>query len=116
MPAANPKIQSHAIGTRRFAFISRTFDQHGELPMADQHPKVYTSNNKMTMLSSPSARIVSQVCGSHLRRTNRTHEVRVYSHDGPIGRMKRGYILSQALPGEGLGPLTQTAPTAPTAQ
>eukprot|EP00959_Pyramimonas_sp_CCMP1952_P240987 5036652-Pyramimonas_sp.AAC.1 len=26
-------------------------------------------------------------------RTNQTQEARVYSHDGPIGHRKRGYIL-----------------------
>eukprot|EP00976_Prorocentrum_cordatum_P060633 1175988-Prorocentrum_minimum.AAC.2 len=30
----------------------------------------------------------------NLRWTNRTHEVRVYPYDGPIGRMKCGNILT----------------------
>eukprot|EP00976_Prorocentrum_cordatum_P004928 96904-Prorocentrum_minimum.AAC.1 len=28
------------------------------------------------------------------RRTNQTHEAWVYSHDGPIRRRKRGFILT----------------------
>eukprot|EP00959_Pyramimonas_sp_CCMP1952_P311530 6519846-Pyramimonas_sp.AAC.1 len=32
--------------------------------------------------------------GIFSRRTNRMHKARVYSHDGPIGCTKRGYILT----------------------
>eukprot|EP00976_Prorocentrum_cordatum_P074343 1181481-Prorocentrum_minimum.AAC.5 len=35
--------------------------------------------------------------GIFSRRTNRTQEVRVYSHDGPIGHRKCGYILTTDL-------------------
>eukprot|EP00976_Prorocentrum_cordatum_P053063 1070668-Prorocentrum_minimum.AAC.1 len=31
--------------------------------------------------------------GIFSRRTNRTQKAWVYSHNGPIGRRKRGYIL-----------------------
>eukprot|EP00976_Prorocentrum_cordatum_P102767 1193201-Prorocentrum_minimum.AAC.1 len=32
--------------------------------------------------------------GTFARRTNRTQDARVYSHDGPFGRRTRGYILT----------------------
>eukprot|EP00959_Pyramimonas_sp_CCMP1952_P246285 5147621-Pyramimonas_sp.AAC.1 len=32
--------------------------------------------------------------GIFSRRTNQTQEARVYSHDGPIRRRKRGYIIT----------------------
>eukprot|EP00959_Pyramimonas_sp_CCMP1952_P098027 2048829-Pyramimonas_sp.AAC.1 len=32
--------------------------------------------------------------GTFSQRTNRMQEARVYSHDGPNGRRKRGYILT----------------------
>eukprot|EP00976_Prorocentrum_cordatum_P082579 1184868-Prorocentrum_minimum.AAC.2 len=32
--------------------------------------------------------------GIFSRRTNRTQEARVYSHDGSIGHSERGYILT----------------------
>eukprot|EP00976_Prorocentrum_cordatum_P000913 18411-Prorocentrum_minimum.AAC.1 len=32
--------------------------------------------------------------GIFSRRTNRTKDARVYSHDGPIGRRTHGYILT----------------------
>eukprot|EP00976_Prorocentrum_cordatum_P106155 1194395-Prorocentrum_minimum.AAC.6 len=46
-----------------------------------------------TVLRKP---LVSRVTAEKFifsRRTNRTHEARVYSHGGPIGHMMRGYIL-----------------------
>eukprot|EP00959_Pyramimonas_sp_CCMP1952_P471635 9498730-Pyramimonas_sp.AAC.1 len=39
--------------------------------------------------------IASSTCaGIFIRRTNQMQEPRVYSHDGPIRRMKRGSILA----------------------
>eukprot|EP00976_Prorocentrum_cordatum_P002032 40637-Prorocentrum_minimum.AAC.1 len=32
--------------------------------------------------------------GIFSRRTNQIQEARVYSHDGPLGRRKRGYVLT----------------------
>eukprot|EP00976_Prorocentrum_cordatum_P008282 165671-Prorocentrum_minimum.AAC.1 len=65
------------------------------------------------------------------RRTNRIQEARVYSHDGPIGRRKRGYITvfwagrtpsslsppnmysrgGQALRGSSIGPPPSASPS-----
>eukprot|EP00959_Pyramimonas_sp_CCMP1952_P436396 9138129-Pyramimonas_sp.AAC.2 len=42
--------------------------------------------------TTPSVRSPYQI-GELSQRTNQTHEARVYSHDGPLRRMKREYIL-----------------------
>eukprot|EP00976_Prorocentrum_cordatum_P037140 755354-Prorocentrum_minimum.AAC.1 len=49
------------------------------------------SATRITSVGPPRS---ARVGGIFSRRTNRMHEARVYSHDGPIGHSKRGYILT----------------------